>query len=637
MSELRLRAVLERFKPRLTYKEIDKTALDISRSAAAGNLGDSEDNYAEWAMITNDPLVIVNYVKTYITTLVSKLSGAPFRPEDENLLKLGLGIRINSVFTDTYQDVLNDGYAFLGVGMNDGTPQVKPIDARYIMFNGDDPTLRDSTDVVVFDVLPTDLDSDKNSSLLTPAFLGAYVDYDSTSERVKVSHYHKAKEGKYKGQFVLDIYDEDPDNPITYPLPGVDRIPVVRFVGERVELADKRYHYRGIYYQLASVLKALALAGTKVNIRTASSDDDNYIVRSDAIANNTTTWKNSGAKTVDNVDSNGNPIPDVQFIPHDNEFLMKAFECWKAVISDMLGPTVASGSEAVTREEVIARNEVKDAISNTYLTRMADSIEEVYRCINMLAGNGSQKVIIVGGYIDSVKRQKDLSSVVTIYNYAKEAGLNTQGMVIEMLALTDIPKETKESIAKTFEQDPYKSPLVVQLQTQNAQAQKTIEALQRQIALLRMQATQRLERQAEFIDSNERIKRLEIAYKQWADEQKQTQEANMKLLEDFLSKGDYVGAAGVVASIREQSNSLLEDPVLSQLANINSPENMQSVQTALASTAQPVDENGNVIQMPQPGAVPPQQAPSQPMPPTTGRGPSATPKFGAAATLFNNA
>ena len=625
--------VLEKFKPRLAYKELDKTALEISRSAAAGNLGDGEDNYAEWAMITNDPLVVVNLVKTYITVQVSKLSGAPFRPENEKLLTIGAGIRLNSIFTDTYNDVLNDGYAFLGVGMSEGVPQVKPIDARYILYNGDEPTLRDATDVVVFDILPIDLDSEDHGAMLTPAFLGAYVDYDSSAERVKVSHYHKDKKLNI---FVLDIYDKDPENPQTVKLPGLDRIPVVRFVGERVELNDKRYHYRGIYYQMASVLKALTLAGTKIQTRTAASDDDNYIVRSDAIANNNESWKNSGAKTVDNVDQNGNEIPQVQFVPHDNDFLMSAFNTWKDVISDMLGPTVASGSEAVTREEVIARNEVKDAISNTYLTRMANSIEEVYRCINMLMNGDSNKVVIVGGYIDSVKRQKDMQNVVSIYNYAKEAGLNTQGMVVEMLALTDLPKETKESIAKTFQQDPYKSPLVVQLQQQNAQSQQTIEALQRQIALLRMQATQRLERQAEFIDSNERIKRLEIAYKQWADEQKQTQEANMRLLEDFLSKGDYLGAASVIATIREQSNSLLSDPVLNTLANLNSPENMQSVQSALASTAQPIPAPQG-----QPQGQPMQQQPQpnqqQPMPPTLGRGPASMPKFGAAATLFNNA
>lgn len=634
MSEqLRLMQVLEKFKPRLAYKELDKTALEISRSAAAGNLGDGEDNYAEWAMITNDPLVVVNLVKTYITVQVSKLSGAPFRPENEKLLTIGAGIRLNSIFTDTYNDVLNDGYAFLGVGMSEGVPQVKPIDARYILYNGDDPTLRDATDVVVFDILPIDLDSEDHGAMLTPAFLGAYVDYDSSAERVKVSHYHKDKK---RNIFVLDIYDKDPENPQTVDLPGLDRIPVVRFVGERVELNDKRYHYRGIYYQMASVLKALTLAGTKIQTRTAASDDDNYIVRSDAIANNNESWKNSGAKTVDNVDQNGNEIPQVQFVPHDNDFLMSAFNTWKDVISDMLGPTVASGSEAVTREEVIARNEVKDAISNTYLTRMANSIEEVYRCINMLMNGDSNKVVIVGGYIDSVKRQKDMQNVVSIYNYAKEAGLNTQGMVVEMLALTDLPKETKESIAKTFQQDPYKSPLVVQLQQQNAQSQQTIEALQRQIALLRMQATQRLERQAEFIDSNERIKRLEIAYKQWADEQKQTQEANMRLLEDFLSKGDYLGAASVIATIREQSNSLLSDPVLNTLANLNSPENMQSVQSALASTAQPIPAPQGQPQG-QPMQQQPQQNPQQPMPPTLGRGPASMPKFGAAATLFNNA
>lgn len=597
-----LRKVLEKFNSRLNYRKKDRDALDISRSLAAGNLGDDK-NYAEWAAITNDPLVVANYVKTYITTLVSKLSGAPFRPEKQELAELGVSVRLNSVFTDTYQDVLSDGYAYLGVGMKNGKPVVKPIDARYIMFNGDCPTLSDSTDVVVFEIVPLPLDEDLRDKLKRPDFLISYVDFDQDSERVRVTHYHKTKNG-----VVMDFYDDDYENPTTLPLEGLDRIPVVRFVGERVELSDKRYHYRGIYYMMASVLKALALAGTKINSRTASSDDANYIVRKDAIANGNETWKNSGAKEIENVDQNANEIPPVQFVPHDNDFLMNAFNNWKGVIADMLGPTVASGSEAVTREEVIARNEVKDAISNTYLSRMADSIEEVYRIIQMFKDGDSSEVVIVGGYIDSVKKQKDIGQLVELYTRAKEGGMNTDQFIVQMLKMTDLPLATKEALAQSFTQDPFKSPQVIQLQQTVQQLNQTIQQQNTQIALLRLQATQRLERQKEFIDSTERTKRLELAYKQWSDEAKQTQEALMEVLKDCLAKGDYDGAISIMEQIKQQSNPIITDNVINVAANAFVDENNQSVQNALAETNQPIT--------PPQAAQPPVQgpAPTSPQP-----------------------
>lgn len=575
-----LKEVLEKFNSRLNYRKYDKDALDISRSLAAGNLGDDK-NYAEWAAITNDPLVIANYVKTYITTLVSKLSSAPFRPEKQKLMELGMSVRLNSIFTDTYQDVLSDGYAYLAVGMKNGKPVIKPVDSRYILFNGDHPTLCDSTDIIVFEIVPLPMDAD-NKEIVKSDFIGSYVDYDPETERVRVTHYHKTKDG-----IVMDFYDEDYTKPTSLPLKNLDRIPVVRFVGERVELNDKRYHYRGIYYMMASVLKALALTGTKINSRTAASDDANYIVRQDAISNENTTWKNSGVKEIANVDQNGNDIPVVQFVPHDNEFLMNAFNNWKGVIADMLGPTVASGSEAVTREEVIARNEVKDAISNTYLSRMADSIEEVYRVIQMYSDGDTSEVIIVGGYIDSVKKQKDIGQLVNLYQYAKEGGLNTQGFVTQMLSLTDLPSQVKEALAVTFQQDPFKSPQVQQLEQTVQQLNQTIQNQNTQIALLRLQATQRLERQKEFIDSTERTKRLELAYKQWSDEAKQTQEALMEVLKDCLAKADYDGAIAVMEQIKQQSNPIITDKIINFAANAFTEENNQSVQNALAETSQP--------------------------------------------------
>ena len=593
-----LRQVLEKFKPRLSYKELDRSALEISRSVAAGNLGDSSDNYAEWAMISNDPLVVVNYVKTYITTLVSKLSSAPFRPESNDLFEIGIKSRLDSVFVDIYNDVLNDGYAYLGVGMRQGVPFVKPIDARFIMFNGDEPTLRDATDVVVFEIVPLSLDRDETKPLVRTEFLGTYVQFDSNSERVKVSHYHKDKK---TNQILLDIYDEDYEKPDTYTLTGLDRIPVIRFVGERIELNDKRYHYRGIYYQMSSILKALALTGTKIQIRTAASSDSNFIVRSDSIANHEETWKNTGTLPIDNTDVNGGQIPPIQFVPHDNDFLMSAFANWKGVIADMLGPVVASGSEAVTREEVLARNEVKDAISNTYLSKMADGIEEVYRCIQMYQTQDPSEVVILGGFIESVKRKKDMEALSHVYTLAKEGGMNTQGIVVQMLALEDLPVATKQAVAQSFQQEPFKSPQVQQLEQTVQGLNQTIQKQNQQIALLRLQATQRLERQKEFIDSTERTKRLEIALKQWTEEQKQTQEALMAVLNDCLAKGDYDGAIRTLQDIKNQDSPLLTNEMLNLASNAFSEENAKSVANALRESGMPV---GPQQPVPQPNVAP---------------------------------
>lgn len=634
----RLTQILEKFKNRVSYRKYDTDALNISRSLAAGSLG-NEDNFAEWASITNNPVVVVNFIGTFITTLISKLSQAPCRPEQDALKDIGVKIGLNASFAELYKDVLSDGYAFAAVGMSDGEPVVRKVDARYIMFNGEDASLKDATDVIIFEIVAlTEAEKeDYMRDLLVPfTQLSTYVNFDPNAERVKVSHYHRDEKS---GQFVLDIYDMDPEKPNTYPLGSIDRIPVIRFVGDKIELSDKRWHYRGIYYTFTSVMKFLAVTATKMQQRTASVDPDNYIASDAAIANHSLSWKNSGVKTVDDKDGNLVPLGPVQFIPHDDHFLIDTFNLLKTIISDMLGPAIASGSEAVTREEVIARQEVKDALSNLYLVRMVDSIEEIYRCIKMMMGGDTSRVVVLGGFIEAAKKEKAIKELQMVYQLAKESGVNTQGFVPIFLDYTDIETQTKEQLKQTFLQDPYKSPLVMQLQQQLQQSQQTIQQLNTQIALLRIQATQRLERQSEAIEADERMKRLEIAQKQWQTEADQSQQARMEVLKKLLEQGDYDGARMVVEAINMQDPPIIADPVIGQVADANSAVTRQSVNNALAST-------GAVGPQQQPGAAPsqgptPQQnigpSPSGAVPPNLPPQPrpSVQPPR-AAATLFTN-
>lgn len=551
-----LNQVLERFSSKLSYREMDKTALDISRTAATGSLGERE--YSEWALISNDPLVVVNYVKTFITVLASKLSSAPFRPASDELNELVLNMRLNSQLTELYKMTLSDGYAFLGIGLSNGQPITNIIDARYIMYNGNDPTLKDATEIIVFEILPRSKDDDFISS-----FPSGYIDFAPDAEKVRTSYYHIEN-----GVVKLDIYNEGEDEPQRFEIPGVDRIPIIRFYGEKFELNDKRYHYRGLYFQLSSIIKAMALAATKIQIRTAASDDDNYIVSADAISNQEHTWRNASVKIIDSLDANGNTIPNpFSQIQHDNAFLLQAFEMWKGIVSDQLGPVVQSSSEAITREEVLARNEVRDAIANTYLSNVADSVAEVYRVIQMLTTGDTAKVIVQGGFLEATKRSKMLNNITSIYNLAKDSGLNAQGFVLEILANTDLPLSMKQRVGALLMQDPFASPQVKQLRTTIQQLNETVQKQNQQITLLRIQASQRLERQAEWVASQERIKRGELAFKQWQQENKDTQEARMEVLRKLLEAGDAAAALAMLNTIQHIDPPVLADPATQVLMN----------------------------------------------------------------------
>ena len=594
MSET-LSQILERFKSKVAYRNTDKTALDMSRAADAGNLYDNDKNYAQWALISNDPLVIINYVKSFITT-------------DDKLNEVCLGMRLNAMGVEMFRSTLADGYNFLGFGLDNDEPTCSVIDARSIMFNGNDPTLKDATEVVVFDVLPRERDDDFISE-----FPVDYVDYDPTEEKVRTSYYYK-KGGKVN----LDVYEEGKDKPTHYEFPNLDRIPVVRFYGERFELTDKRWHYRGLYYQFASIIKAATMTATKIQIRNATSDDDNYMVATDAIANSRNDWNNVGAKIFDHMDANGNQI-EKPIIPieHDNQFLVQSMELWKSIISDMLGPVVQSNSEAVTREEVIARNEVRDAIANIYLSYIANSMSDCYRIVSMLKGWGNKKVVVQGGFLEETQRSKKTQEIVAMYNLAKESGLNSQGFVMQILVSSSLDQRTKDDLAKLLLSDPFASPLVQQLKTQVQQLTLELQKAQQREAILRTMASQRLERQAEWVAAQKEIKRTELTLKQWQQEDKDTQEARMELMRSFIQKGDTAAALALLDQIKQTDPAVTLDPTLDAMAN-------EDLQTMTSSARKDVDNVAGNSEL-HPGQQP-QGQPTGPAAVPSGAGQPWTPR-----------
>lgn len=562
-----LATVLSKMEQRLNYRSKDLRALDLSRKAAAGTL--MEGDYKEWAAINNDPMVSINYVKTFIINLSTQLNAAPMRPDDDDVYAMGVAAALCQKTREAAQNVFNDGYCYYGVGRSNGRPSIEEIDARYIIHDGIERTLKDAENVIVFSVRPLSMEEQDDMDRAELPSVGQYVEYDSDTETVVVSYYHRITVNGEK-MWVLDVYDTDIENPTRVVLNGLGRCPIVRFTGDSVELSDKRKHFRGLYYTFGSLQKALSLAATKVQIRAATQDDANYLLDNNSISDTRESWAGVGAREYKSQNINGTqnatPIP----IQHDNAFLVQCVNLWQNVISSMLGPVVQSGSEAVTREEVLNRNQVRDAIINYYLVPISEAYAELYRVMFSLMGQGDRTVQMVGGLLDNIKRDKYKGELTVAYNLAKESGLNTQGIVQVITKRLDIEEEDRAYILDTYKQDPYASPVVLELKQKLTAEQELNKKMEFQIALLKGQLTTRIDRNAESVASTERIKRNELMYKQWATEQEQNQQALMEVLKFAMAQNNMPLVAQTMATIKEQSSPLLANAQMEALADANS-------------------------------------------------------------------
>lgn len=558
-----LRQVLDSLKVQLAYRNIDKAALNLSRSNAAGNLGvgrkGADPDYMQWAQMTDDPMVVVNYVKTFVSQMESKFTMHPIRPVDETFANDMAGTGINLMFNEEFLNVLNDGIGYVGVGMRNGVPQFRDIDARYILFNGEDPTLKDSTDVVVFEIVPLTHDEIEDGTYRLEDYPSDCVDYDPNTQKVITSHYskreRKGEDGTRVVTITLDVYRNMDDKPEHYEMKGVDRIPVVRFVGDKVELSDRKWHYRGVYYTAGSVAKAMTLSATKVQVNVANDPTDNYICGAEGLSGNPE-WAHKGALPFTQINpSTGETMPLPKQVVHDNQFILESFKLWKTVLYEILGPVVQSTGEALNAEEIRARNEAKDALACIYISRFITSAMEVYRCVKMLRDMDPNPVPVVGGYLLKVQNEKHLATLDLLFNRAKESGLNTQGFLAEYLKYSSLPPDSVKNIQEKMFTDPFASTQVAGLKTQVQQLTQALHDLQQKYAIMRTLAANRLERQREFVQSNENIQLNKMRMDAWKQESQEVQQGRMEILKGLVQNGMFDEAIAMLDTMRQPNPS----------------------------------------------------------------------------------
>ena len=131
-----------KFKNKLSYRKYDSDALNISRSAAGSPATKTTSPNGRVSLTIRWSADHID-IHHHPCSEDEQCSVPPARRRTKDT---GLH-RVERNF-EPYKDT--DGYSLHrhGNGL-----QVKKIDARYIMFNGDDPTLG-PTDIVVFEVVP---------------------------------------------------------------------------------------------------------------------------------------------------------------------------------------------------------------------------------------------------------------------------------------------------------------------------------------------------------------------------------------------------------------------------------------------------------------------------------------------------
>ena len=567
MSELQ--TVINNMRGVLAYRNKDIKSLDMSRSASAGRINDPE--FAEYAGVNNDPWISIDMVKTFVRTYKNKLSGSPFRPRDDRMYAMGKVIKLDGKIEDAVETTMNDGFAFYGVAFKDGIPVVQEFDARYVLYDGEERTLRDCKNFLCFRIEHKSFEEIESGDFAN--YPAEYVKYDPTCEKVISYHYHKVANEEDEGEhWVLDTYENYDAEPIRQVLPNIDRVPVVRFTGEKVELSDQRYHYRGLYWTMGSIQKALCASATKLQTRVVTEDDANYIATTQSMAGNAPSWDGVGVRQwnyVNNMGQNNDKGPTP--ITHDNQTLLASVNVWKETMQMMLNPIAVSKSDAVSEEEVRARNEVRDSICNSFLRPACEAVAEIYRLINAMYQGNNAEVEIVNGFLENAKRTKEKGELNFIYEKAKESGLNTQGIVQLMLSKSDLDATDKEAVAATFKQDPMASPKVVQLNTQIQQLNQTIQKLNLENTMLKNRVADRIERNDNYIEQQERKYRSDLAFKYWQEEQKQTTNALMEVLKQAVQAGNNDIALQIVDRISQQSvNPLVQqDQIIDAYAQQN--------------------------------------------------------------------
>jgi DNA-binding SARP family transcriptional activator len=95
-------------------------------------------------------------------------------------------------------------------------------------------------------------------------------------------------------------------------------------------------------------------------------------------------------------------------------------------------------------------------------------------------------------------------------------------------------------------------------------------------------ASQRLERQAEWVAAQKEIKRNELTLKQWQQEDKDTQEARMELMRSFIQQGDTASALALLDQIKQTDPAVALNPTLDAMGT-------EDLQTMTSSARKDVD------------------------------------------------
>ena len=270
----------------------------------------------------------------------------------------------------------------------------------------------------------------------------------------------------------------------------------------------------------------------------------------------------------------------MQFIPHDDHFLIVS-------ILEVLFPDMLGWSPPVRSRPEVKRDRKSRTRYNLYLTRMVDSISEVYRCIKMLLGRRQLEGHRHGRLHRGLQARQepwrlDTGLPVREGSRTQHSGHRHRDARIYRLG----PNKTKEKLA-SLQAGPVQVPARGAVaRASSSSRRRSIENLQRQIATpySGYPASRTPERRPSNPD--ERIKRPRNHAEAVGTGTRSSPAGSPHgrySVRSYRTK-DYDGARLVMEAINLQDPPIIADPTIGEYADANSEATHQSVQNALAST-----------------------------------------------------
>lgn len=538
--ERNLRMFLEDFKEGF---EDNKKDFEAARNYKSGRAFESEHDNKMWDKSRGK--VCVNYVRNYINSIVSTYNDNPFgvSPKQigmmstpiEDIAKVMEYVQVKSNFNDicaqVLKETLEEGQSYSLVyhkpskfNSEQYDIVIEKLDNRMVITDAKLADNSDAENTIYVETISKnkakklykDYEDYDKLNFRSDDILSNFDWFDDNTEVALITYYHRTDKG-------VEVISYCHNSIVDYSVLPIDVIPIVRCVGEDVEI-NKRKTWRGVIYTVADLLRTINFTASLGQERVALNPNINYLMPEEGVTDikslASVNLKNRSVLVYKSKDSSGQPVspPVRQNNSVDLTDIKTSIDINKGLISDVLGQIQGTETKQMTAEEALLKKYDKETSKEIYLKNLKEFSKSLGNVVLQYIGFifDSQVMVEGGNYlpiIESIenvyitvddgplKATRNERTLRQLMAFANLTGTNESFSKIAPIVIDylDIEPNAKQVLTSKFVQDPNanvippevqqqmvaKDQQIQQLTVQNQELSKSIASLQQ--ALFEMQ------------------------------------------------------------------------------------------------------------------------------------------------------